>query len=276
MSAPPSPEAAWSLAGKIAIVTGGSRGIGEAIAVHLARKGARKLAITYASNLKAAEATLDTCRGLGVEKAIAVQANALDLDFGSKVISQVLERLDTKVIDILVNNAVLTDPTKILPVKDTTLENFLELMHGNVYAPLSLTIQLLPHLPTYGGRIINISSVLGYQGNSDPTMTFGATKAALQAYTRSFADSFGKTTQATFNSVVVGLTATDTIKASQDLMPPGFIDGQIRNTTAAERIGVPDDIAYIVGFLSSEEGRWVNGAAISANGGYRLLMPALG
>ncbi|UPK95716.1 hypothetical protein LCI18_006651 [Fusarium solani-melongenae] len=248
MSAPPSPEEPWSLASKTAIVTGGSRGIGEAIAVHLARKGVTKLAITYATNLKAA---------------IAIQVDALDPTFGSKIIVQVLEGLDTKVIDILVNNAVLADPAKILPVKDTTLENFLELMHGNVYAPLSLTTQLLPHLPTYGG-------------NPDPTMTFGATKAALQAYTRSFADSFGKTRQATFNSVVVGLTATDTIKASQELMPAGFIDGQIRDTTAAERIGVPEDIAYIVGFLSSEEGRWVNGAAISANGGNRLLMPALG
>ncbi|KAL5592988.1 hypothetical protein FOBRF1_012090 [Fusarium oxysporum] len=278
MSTPPSPNAPWSLAGRTAIVTGGSRGIGQAIAIHLARKGISKLAITYASNVKAAEATLEQLRGLSVKDVVAIQADALDPEFASKVISEALNKLGTKVIDILVNNAVLADPAKVLPVKDTTLENFLEIMHGNVYAPLSLTTRVLPHLPEYGGRVINISSVLAYQGNSDTTMTYGASKATLQAYTRSFADSFGKTTRATFNSVIVGLTATDSIKASKemDLMPPGYFDAQIRDTTAADRIGVPDDIAYIVGFLSSEEGRWVNGAAISANGGNKLVMPALG
>ncbi|KAF5005203.1 hypothetical protein FDECE_8324 [Fusarium decemcellulare] len=276
MSTPPSPDAPWSLAGKTAIVTGGSRGIGQAIALHLARKGLTKLAITYASNIKSAEATLDQCRTLGVKNAVAIQADALDPKFGPKLISQALEQLDTKAIDILVNNAVLSDPTKARPIKDETLENFLEVMQANVYAPVSLTTALLPHLPAYGGRVINISSVLAYQANTDPTMTYGATKTTLQAYTRSLADSFAKPTQATFNSVIVGLTATDAIKSSQHLMPAGFLDGQIRDTTAADRIGVPDDIAYIVGFLCSEEARWVNGAAISANGGNKLVMSALG
>ncbi|KAH6879507.1 hypothetical protein B0T10DRAFT_566183 [Thelonectria olida] len=276
MPTPPSPDAPWSLAGKTAIVTGGSRGIGQAIAIHLARKGLTKLAITYASNCEAAEETLEQCRVLGVNEAVAIQADALDPEFGPKLISQVLEQLDTKVVDILVNNAVLADPSKALPVKNTGLNIFIEIMQANVYAPVSLTTALLPHLPAYGGRVINISSVLAYQANNDPTIAYGASKTTLQSYTRSFADSFAKTTQATFNSVVVGLTATDSIKASQHMMPPGFLDGQIKDTTAAERIGVPDDIAYVVGFLSSEEARWVNGAAISANGGNKFVMAALG
>ncbi|KAM0230407.1 hypothetical protein ACHAP5_011369 [Fusarium lateritium] len=278
MSTPPSPDAPWSLAGKTAIVTGGSRGIGQAISLYFARKGISKLAITYASNLEAAEATLEQLRGLGVKDVVAVKADALDPEFGSKIIVEVLEKLNTNVIDILVNNAVLADHSKALPVKDTTLENFLEVMQGNVYAPLSLTTKVLAHLPEYGGRVINISSVLAYQGNSDPTMTYGASKATLQAYTRSLADSFSKSTQATFNSVIVGLTATDSIKTTREmnLIPESYFDAQIADTTAADRIGVPNDIAYIVGFLSSEEGRWVNGAAVSANGGNKLVMPALG
>ncbi|KAJ4050909.1 hypothetical protein NW756_003944 [Fusarium oxysporum] len=112
--------------------------------------------------------------------------------------------------------------------------------------------------------------------NSDPTVAYGASKTALQSYNRAFAENFSKLKKATFNSVIVGLTATDSIKASQHMMPPGFLDGQIRDTTTVERIGVPDDIAYVVSFLESEEGRWVNGAAVSANGGNKLVMPALG
>ncbi|XDG03904.1 hypothetical protein ABKA04_003519 [Annulohypoxylon sp. FPYF3050] len=276
MPTPPTSDAPWSLAGKTAIVTGASRGIGQAIAIHLARKGLSKLAITYASDLKAAQATLEECRRLGVKDTVAIQADALDPTFGPKIISATLEGLNVSIIDILVNNAVLTNPAKVQPVRETTLEVFTEVMQANVYAPLTLITALLPHLPAYGGRVVNISSVLSVQANSDPNMTFGASKSALQNYTRSLADRFAKTTQATFNSVIVGLTLTDAIKNSQDLMPEGFLDAQIQNTTAADRIGVPEDIGYIVGFLSSEESRWINGAAISANGGNKLVLAALG
>lgn len=82
--------------------------------------------------------------------------------------------------------------------------------------------------------------------------------------------------QTTFNSIVVGVTATESLMGAHEMMPPGWLAGQIRDTSAAERIGVPEDIAYIVGFLSSEEGRWVNGTAVSPNGGNKLLMGALG
>ncbi|EGU81582.1 hypothetical protein FOPG_12517 [Fusarium oxysporum f. sp. conglutinans race 2 54008] len=121
MSAPPSSDAPWSLNGKTAIVTGGSRGIGEAISIHLARKGLPKLAITYASNIEAAEETLKRCQELGVELAIAIKADALDPQFGPKTIAEVVKRVDTTVIDILVNNAVLTNTAKTLPIKDITL-----------------------------------------------------------------------------------------------------------------------------------------------------------
>lgn len=276
MSAAPTSTAPWSLAGKTAIVTGASRGIGRATAIHLARKGLSKLAITYAGNASAAQTTLDECKALGVEQAVAIQADVLDPNFGPKIVSSVLQGLGVTAIDILVNNAVLGDQSKVQPVKDTTLETFNEVMQGNVFAPITLTTAVLPHLPAYGGRVINISSTLAMQANVDPVITYGASKAALQAYTRSFADSFAKSTGATFNSVIVGLTLTDSVKKSQELMPAGFMEAQIQNTTAADRIGEPDDIGYIVGFLSSEEGRWVNGAAVSANGGNKVLLAALG
>ncbi|KXH52454.1 hypothetical protein CSAL01_02072, partial [Colletotrichum salicis] len=116
----------WSLVGKIAIVTGASRGIGQAIAIHLAHKGLSKLAITYASNSDAAQKTLEECRRLGVEAAIAIQADALDPSFGAKIVSQTLQQLSPTSIDILVNNAVLSDYSKVEPIKDTTLPVFLQ------------------------------------------------------------------------------------------------------------------------------------------------------
>ncbi|KAF5981187.1 DAL5-Allantoate ureidosuccinate permease [Fusarium coicis] len=128
MSSPPSSDTPWSLNGKTAIVTGGSRGIGQAISIHLLRKGLSKLVITYASNIEAAEGTLKRCQELGV---------------------------------------------------------------------------------------------------GDPTIAYGASKTALQSYTRAFAENFSQSKKATFNSVIVGLAATDLIKANQHMMPPGFLDSQI-------------------------------------------------
>ncbi|KAH8654163.1 gluconate 5-dehydrogenase [Ilyonectria robusta] len=254
MSESLSPQEPWSLAGKTAIVTGGSRGIGRAIALHFARKGLSNIAITYVANRNAAEATLDECRKLGIKHSIAIQADALDPDFGTKIIPEVLRGLKTTTIDILINNAVLADPSAAKPIKETTLKNFLEIMQANVYAPVSLTTALMPHLPTYRGRIVNISSCASKQANSDPIITYGASKATLDSFMRSFADNFAKEKGATFNSVIE----------------------QLRETSAADRIGVPEDIAYIVGFLASEESRWINGAAVSANRGNRKVLAALG
>ncbi|KAH8663896.1 hypothetical protein BGZ61DRAFT_367562 [Ilyonectria robusta] len=264
------------IGGKTAIVTGGSRGIGRAIALHFARKGLSNIAITYVANRNAAEATLDECRKLGIKHSIAIHADALDPDFGTKIIPQVLQGLKTTTIDILINNAVLADPSAAKPIKETTLKNFLEIMQANVYAPVSLTTALMPHLPTYGGRVVNISSCASKWANSDPIITYGASKATLDSFMRSFADNFAKEKGATFNSVIVGLTATDAWKQNQHLLGPDFLKEQLRETSAADRIGVPEDIAYIVGFLASEESRWVNGAAVSANGGNRKVLAALG
>lgn len=266
----------WLLTGKTALVTGGSRGIGSAIAKHLAQKGLRKLAITYVSNKAAADLTLEQCRSFGVEQAIAIQADVLDATMGPRVIKEVLDGLNTTTIDILVNNAILSDNRTTFPIADITVDNFDEIMRGNVFSPISLTLAFMDHAPKHGGRVINISSVAGKLGNTDPVMTYGASKAALESFTRSFAESFASDRGITFNSVSVGPTATDALNTVKDVMPPGFLEKMIAETSAAPRVGEPEDIAFIVGFLASEEGRWVNGAAVSANGGQRQSLAALG
>ncbi|KAM5347669.1 hypothetical protein ACJ41O_007493 [Fusarium nematophilum] len=271
-----SSEKPWSLAGKTAIVTGGSRGIGRAIAIQFARKGLDKIAITYASNSEAAQVTLDECRRLGVSQAIAIQADLLDPQFGPLVIQKTLEGLGTPTIDILVNNAVVTAMKYYRPVDETTADIFSQLMKGNVYSSMAATTECMAHFPPKGGRVINISSAAAKMGNPSPTFVYGATKAALESITRSFAREFGVVTGATFTSVSVGTTATEAFEGAKETVPEEYLNTQMNEATAARRIGTPEDIAYIVGFLASEEARWINGASISANGGMKEVLAALG
>lgn len=265
----------WSLSGKTAIVTGGSRGIGRGIAVHFARKGLSNLAITYVANKAAAEETLEKCRALGVKNAIALQADMVDPTIGPKIVKDVLSGLNTTTIDILVNNAILADISRNVEVAKLQAKDFNDMMVANVYSPVSLTVAFMEHAPKHGGRVINISSIAGKTPNPDPIMTYGATKAALDSFTRSFADTFASDKGITFNSVSVGPTETDALVSAKENFPE-FIDKQIGFISAAPRLGNTDDIAFIVGFLASEEGRWVNGAAVSANGGHRQTLALFG
>ncbi|WQF90329.1 Putative short-chain dehydrogenase/reductase SDR, NAD(P)-binding domain superfamily [Colletotrichum destructivum] len=275
MSNVPSPSEPWSLKGKTAVITGGSRGIGSGIAVHFARKGLSNLAITYVANEAAANKTLEKCRKLGVKNAITIQADVTDTAVGPKIIKEAVSRLSVTTIDILVNNAILGDVSRTVDLKTLEAKNFNEIMVGNVYSPVSLTVAFMEFAPKYGGRVINISSTASKTGNPEFIMTYGATKAALDSYTRSFADTFASSTGITFNSVSVGPTETDALAAAKDMLP-GFVEEQIKSISAAPRFGTTDDVAYIVGFLASEEGRWVNGAAVSANGGHRLTLALFG
>ncbi|KAH8765008.1 hypothetical protein F5883DRAFT_105472 [Diaporthe sp. PMI_573] len=267
----------WSLSGKTAVVTGASRGIGKAIAIHLARKGLANIAITYAANKAAADDTIEACRALGVKNAIAIKADALDSDAWPKVIKQSLADLGVDTIDILVNNAIVSNQDYFKATPELAPDNFCSVMLANVYAPVATTLAFMEHAaPKSGGRVINISSVASKIGSPDPLMTYSASKAALDSFTRSFAHTFASARGITFNSVIVGATATDAMQSALATMPAGFSEKVIADTSAAPRFGEPEDIAYIVGFLASEEGRWVNGAAVSANGGNRETLAALG
>lgn len=263
-----------SLEGKSALVTGGGRGIGRAISLQLARKGITSLAITYVSSKSSADAVAAECLKLGAKKAIVIKADILNPNIGPDLIKAVLEGLDISILDIIVNNAAVLNSEE--PFQDLTVDEFGKLMQGNVFAPMSIVGAALPLLPSRNGRIINISSIVSRMGLPDPFMSYGASKAALDSFTRSLAVTFGASKLATFNSVSVGATKTEAMEKALSSMPDGFMEAQIENFSAEKRFGEPDDVAMIVAWLASEESRWINGASVQANGGNQYMLAAQG
>ena len=263
--------ASASLKGKFALVTGGSRGIGAAIAVYLAKKGVEGVAITYVGNKTAAEKVAAEVTTLG-SKATIVKADVLSEDYGEVVVQGAMRGLRTKHLDIVVNNAAIVDMAYNQPFMDMSSDITHKLFRGNTLAPLSVIRAAFPYLPERGGRIINISSVASKEANRDPLMTYGASKAALDSFTRSLASMFASEKHCTINSVSVGGTETDAALAAIKMLPAGVLEDIRGKQTAEKRLGLPEDIAMIVGFLASEESRWINGANVPANGGSMLLL----
>ncbi|OCT51199.1 3-oxoacyl-[acyl-carrier-protein] reductase FabG [Cladophialophora carrionii] len=238
--------------------------------------GITGIAVTYANSPEAAEQVLATCRKLGVQKTVAVHADLLDPEIGPNLIPKVLAGLETKTLDIVVNNAVVVDFSLMEPFEGITLTAFSKAMQGNVFGLISIVQAALPHLPPRGGRVINISSIASKSANPDPMMIYGASKAAVDSITRSLALTYGIRTGATFNSVSVGGTLTDAMKKVIEHAGPAAEQQVIADFTAEKRIGVPEDIAFVVGFLASEEARWINGSQVAANGGSRGLLALQG
>ncbi|EXJ69434.1 uncharacterized protein A1O5_07470 [Cladophialophora psammophila CBS 110553] len=260
------------LDGKVALVTGGSRGIGRGIAIHFAAKGISKIAITYNGNTAAAEETLAEIRKVNSNTtATAIQADVLSPTFASDLVPRVLQDLSTARIDVVVCNAAYLNPSIVAPIASATKELFDNLMTGNAWAPVQLFLSALPYIPR-GGRVIMIGSSASRTPNADPAVCYGASKAALDSFTRSLALIFSAPHGITVNSVSAGPVMTDLLKVplEQGLLPDDFIAGLASRNTAAKRMGEVDDIAGIVAFLASDESRWINGNNVPANGGALL------
>jgi 3-oxoacyl-[acyl-carrier protein] reductase len=240
------------LKGKIAIVTGGSRGIGAAIALRLAADGAT-VGITYVNNKAAADKVIAQITELG-SKAIAVKADVSSQEDSKQLVNEI-KKLGK--IDILVNNAAVFDAS---PIESVDLKVYDKLFDTNVKGVVSTTIAALPHIND-GGRIVNISSVAA-RARLGGWSFYCATKAALEALTRSWSQELGKR-QITVNAVAPGTTLTDMLE--QGL--PAEAKQEFIDKTALGRLGTPGDIADIVAFLASNDGRWVTGQTIDCDGG---------
>ena len=242
-----------------AIITGASRGIGHAIATTLASRGA-KIVITYSSDRSksGADALVKQCKTEFGTDAIDVQCNLSDPSAPKQIIDATIKAFGQDV-DILVNNAATISGEKI---EDITPEHFDEVFHLNVRAPMLMVQAVLPHLKR-PGRIVNISSV-GARGGYPGSSTYGASKAALEGYTRAWAFELGKD-GTTVNCVNPGPVKSEML----DKVDPAVVEPQYKATAVEQRPGTPEEIANIVAFLASKEGSWISGQCLSASGGLR-------
>ena len=251
--------------GKVALVTGGSRGIGRAVSLRLAQEGAR-VGINFVSNESAAAETVEHVNRLGTE-AEAVQADVSDRSAVQAMVDRILERFSR--IDVLVNNAAIVLDSDLTSYgSDEDLDRDLEAMWGvNVRGIINCTRAVLPQMrERRSGSIVNISSIAGY-GNISPLRTFySATKAAVMNLTKRFALELGPD-NINVNSVAPGLVRTDLVV---QLTPPDELERVIEEFAGRSvlgRVGEPGDIAAAVAYLASSEARFVTGQILTVDGG---------
>ena len=242
-----------SLDGQTALVTGGSRGIGKAVALSLAREGAEIL-LHYHRNRAAAEA---------VAHEIGGRVRLLQADLGSpSAIDAMIATLGATRIDILVNNAGIWGST---PVGSTSLETLEAMLNVNIKGMFWLTQAALPHLRD-GARIVNISSVAGRLGTAGGRSVYGASKAAVDAFTRNWALELAPR-KIRVNAVAPGYVETD---MTEDY----FADQQRRENavrrTPFGRLGNVQEVADTVLFLCSDAARWIVGQSINVSGGFLI------
>jgi gluconate 5-dehydrogenase len=251
----------FSLEGRTALVTGGSRGIGAATARALDRAGAR-VALTARS-----QDSLDqVAAGLNNDPVVLI-ADMADADTPARVAAQVLTALGR--VDTLVNNAAAAAR---LPTVDTDAALIDDLLAVNVRAPLLLVASLVPSMVERGrGSIINISSASALVG-TPRRAAYAASKGALDAATRSLAMELGPS-GIRVNSVAPGVV--DTALWAKNKVVPGVIEG-IEEQTPLRRWATPEDIADVVVFLASDAARFVTGETIAADGGMARTLDLYG
>jgi len=243
------------LKGKVAVVTGGSRGIGAAICKRLARDGA-DIAICCSSNVTVAEIVASAIAAGGGSASVF----AADLADASAV-STLFARLGAHYgkLDILVNNAGVAE---FLPLSAGGTEHFDQIFSVNVRG-LYLCTQHAVRLMPEGGRVINISSGAARAGGANASV-YAASKAAVEAMTACLATELGPD-GITVNCISPGITRTDMLAQAV----PADIQAMLEKQTPLGRVGEPEDIADVAAFLASSDARWVTGQTIAASGGLR-------
>jgi 3-oxoacyl-[acyl-carrier protein] reductase len=240
------------LAKKVALVTGGSRGIGAAIAKRLAADGA-SVAITYAKDASAASAVVKAIES-GGGTAVAIQADAADATAVKDAVEKVAATFGR--LDVLVNNAGTAIPK---PFAETTLEEIDRVININIRGVFLTSQAALKHMND-GGRIINIGSAVGERVQVPGLVPYSATKGAVKIFTQALSREVGSR-GITVNNVQPGPIDTDLNPASGDWAVPQ------KAVTALNRYGSVDEIAAMVAFVAGPDSSYITGANLTVDGG---------
>ena len=242
---------------RVALVTGGSRGIGRAVAELLATQGHR-VAVNYTANEVAADAAVEAIAAAG-GSAIAVQADVGDPDSVTAMFAMVGERLGS--VEILVNNAGITRDALVLRMGVDAWDEVIETNLRSVYLVSKAALRGM--LRARWGRIVSISSVSGVAGNPGQA-NYAASKAGIIGFTKSVAREVGSRA-ITVNAVAPGFIETDMTNALGD-----EITTAARERIALGRLGQPEEVAAAVGYLASDDASYVTGHTLVVDGGIAL------
>lgn len=241
-----------NLEGKTALITGGSRGIGAAIAQRLARDGAR-VAITYAKDEDAASAVVKAIKKIGGD-AIAIQADARKPEEVGKAVEKAVATFGN--LDVLVNNAGTAIPKRF---EETTLEELNRVIDINIRGVFVTTQAALKHM-NEGGRIIMIGSCVGERVMTPGLVPYSATKGAVKMFAQALSREVGSR-GITVNNIQPGPIDTDLNPASGEWAVPQ------KAATALDRYGRVDEIAAMVAFIAGPEAAYITGANLTVDGG---------
>jgi len=239
---------------RIALVTGGSRGIGRSIALRLAKDGFY-VVVNYISNESAAQDVLTEIENAGGKGKIA-RFDVADFDATQEAIEKIIEELGG--LHILINNAGITHDTLILRMKKEEWNNVISINLNGVFNCTKAVTRIM--IKQRFGRIINITSVVGETGNSGQT-NYAASKAGIIGFTKAAAREMAPRS-ITVNAVSPGFIETDITMALTDEIRKGYIE-----KIPLGRFGSPEDISGIVAFLITDEASYITGEVIRVNGG---------
>ena len=246
------------LKGKVAVVTGASKGIGAAIAKDLAAEGAA-VVVNYASSKEGAERVVAEIARKG-GKAVAVQANVAQQAYIQRLFSETKKAFGK--LDILVNNAGIYE---FAPLQNVTAEHFHKQFDLNVLGLILASQEAVKHFGPAGGSIINISSVAATSAPPN-TSVYSGTKAAVNAVTKALASELGPR-NIRVNSINPGMVETEGVHAAG--IAESDFRKQIEAQTPLGRIGQPQDIAPAAVFLASSDSAWITGETLYISGGFR-------